>query len=178
MTDWFSIQAATAAVPGQVKHACLPCRITGPGGPGSRSGAGPSAGAWPGSRILEPPLTWCEREDGNARNLDGTLSSRERDLAVTRQVSGLLCGEGGLSVKPSAKPTLVRTQHLPPAKPQLRPVRETIRHGESARSGPPRVPPGPPWSSPANIALNCSDTGRTRPRRIRRTGPLPCRSPI
>jgi hypothetical protein len=46
-----------------------------------------------------------------------------------------------ISVKPSAKPTLVRTQHLPPAKPQLRPSTRTIRHAESARSGPPHVPP-------------------------------------
>ena len=66
-----------------------------------------------------------------------------------------------ISVKPSAKPTLVRTQHLPPAKPQLRPSTQTIRDAESARSGAPRVRPGPPWSSPANMALSCSDTGRT-----------------
>ena len=70
-------------------------------------------------------------------------------------------GRDRLAVKPSAKPTLVRTQHLPPAKPQLRSSTRTIRDAESARSGPPRVRPGPPWSSPANRALSCSDTGRT-----------------
>jgi hypothetical protein len=70
-------------------------------------------------------------------------------------------GRNERSVKPSAKPTLVRTQHLPPAKPQLRPSMRTIRDAESARSGPPHVRPGPPWSSPASMALNCRDTGRT-----------------
>jgi hypothetical protein len=110
-----------------------------------------------------------------ARNLDGTPSRYERIMAVKSQASGSQGREGDLSVKPSARPTLVRTQHLPPAKPQLRPSARTIRRAESARSGPPRVRPGPSWSSPADMALNCSDTGRTD--RICRPGPLPCRAP-
>ena len=106
--------AGMAGPPGEVKHACLRCPDRRPRLPWFRSGAGLSAGAWHGREAPEPPLTCCECGDGNARNLDGTPSSCERVSAVKRQVSGLLCGEGGPSVKPSAKPTLVRTQHLPP----------------------------------------------------------------
>ena len=51
-----------------------------------------------------------------ARNLDGTPSRYERVVTVKSQVSDLQGDEGGPSVKPSAKPTLVRTQHLPPRK--------------------------------------------------------------
>jgi hypothetical protein len=36
-----------------------------------------------------------------------------------RRSGGIWTYQGKRSVKPSAKPTLVRTQHLPPAKPQL-----------------------------------------------------------
>jgi hypothetical protein len=47
-----------------------------------------------------------------------THSGRERSVAPPRTafplVSGILLGWSGRAVKPSAKPSLVRTQHLPP----------------------------------------------------------------
>ena len=49
-----------------------------------------------------------------ARNLDGTRSRDECVVTVKSHVNDLHDCEGGPSVKPSAKPTLVRTQHLPP----------------------------------------------------------------
>jgi hypothetical protein len=49
-----------------------------------------------------------------ARNMDGTPSGYGCIVAVRSQVNDLKGCEGDPSVKPSAKPTLVRTQHLPP----------------------------------------------------------------
>jgi len=75
-----------------------------------RRGAGLLArviAAHPGS-----PLTWFEGGPGDTRNLHGTPSRYKYVMAVKPQASGLQGCEGARSVKPSAKPTLVRTQHL------------------------------------------------------------------
>jgi hypothetical protein len=64
-----------------------------------------SEGIWGGSF---PPGTCAERHRGSAcRRGSNTWSPGARNA------------DGLLSVKPSAQPTLVRTQHLPPAKPQV-----------------------------------------------------------
>ena len=75
----------------------------------------PGAGVW-----------WCPVASGWLRAfvVEGWLGGwRSAFLAVFSQVMEMPKVVCRRPVKPSAQPTLVRTQHLPPAKPQVRALR-------------------------------------------------------
>ena len=63
----------------------------------------------------KPASRWPGTLRDYGRHTDRTRYSRGEEWIVRRS-NGIPMGWDGLAVKPSAKPTLVRTQHLPPCK--------------------------------------------------------------
>jgi hypothetical protein len=87
------------------------------------------------------PIDGCMRVPSDGRDTDGTAAPRRGSSAIA-QVRAHRLSISEWSVKPSAQPTLVRIQHLPP-----RAKTPSDLYGRGTRRACPRCSRVPPWAA-------------------------------